>query len=157
EEQEVRVAAALSAGGMNRPAAELLRKAVEGGSGSSALHLRLAGALEVLDNPAGALRHYRAALTLQPDSSPARGRMTALLLALGRNGEAAEALEELVKREPENVTALLMLGRLYAGPLARPRDAAKLLLRVLDLEPHNAAAQELLAICRQAAAAEGED
>lgn len=157
EEREVRVAAALSACGMNRAAAELLRKAVEDGSGSSALHLRLAGALEALDDPAGALQHYRAALALQPDSSPARGRMTALLLALGRNGEAGEALEELVKREPENVTALLMLGRLYAGPLARPRDAAKLLLRVLDLEPQNAAAQELLAICRQAAAAEGED
>jgi tetratricopeptide (TPR) repeat protein len=151
----VRVAAALAAFGLREAAAKALDEAVRSGEETAALHLRLADVLAQMDRSAEALVHYRRAQELDPQSNVAAGRLTALLLTMGRYRQAAEALEALLQREPENVTALLMLARLQGGPLRRPEEAVKTLQRVLELSPDNAAATELLSLLRAPAAGAG--
>jgi tetratricopeptide (TPR) repeat protein len=154
-EPAVRLGAALSAYGLHEGAAEVLREAIGAGQESFAVHMALAGVLEGLKRPADALQHYRQALERQPDSLRARGRLTALLLAAGLHREAAASLEEMVKLEPGNVAVLLMLANLYAGRLNRPDEAAELALRVLEIEPDNTAARDLLALVLEGGAADG--
>ncbi|MHC4480185.1 MAG: tetratricopeptide repeat protein [Planctomycetota bacterium] len=151
----VRVAAALSALGLRDEAADALQAAIDAGGASFSMHYRLAGVLEGLDRQDEALHHYRMALQYEPDSTAARGRIAALLLLGRQSGQAAEVLEEIVEREPRNVTALLMLARLYVEPLDRPREAARLAVRVLRIDPDNAVARDLLALL--GGAGEGEE
>lgn len=147
EGQDVQTAAVFLALGLPEAAAAALQKALESGRDDPGLHVRLAGVLEALNRPDDALGHYREALGLDPASAVVQQRMTALLVALGRYREAAESLERVLKDQPDNVRAMLMLGQLYAGTLGRPERAAPLAQRVLDLEPGNPAAHELLLLC----------
>lgn len=145
-------AAALYAFGLREAAAGVLKRAIEQGQGTFAVHCRLAAVLEDLGRGDEALSEYRKALSLSPGSAEARGRMISLLLSMGRNRDAADALRQVIQKEPENVPALLMLARLCAGPLNRPGEAADLAARVLRIEPQNAAAQDVLMLCRKEAA-----
>jgi tetratricopeptide (TPR) repeat protein len=147
------IASALLAFGLRDRAVEVLTKAIQGGNDTFALRFRLGVTLEGMNRGGEALRQYQQALALQPDSVPAMGRMAALLLAMGRQAEAADVLRKMIGKQPTNVSALLMLAGLYAGPLKRPRDAADFAVRVLDIEPDNTAAQDILALCRQAGSA----
>ena len=104
-----------------------------------------------LERTGEALGHYRAALVHEPDSQAAQDRVAVLLRSMGQNREAAQIMEAILKRNPDSVPTLLALARLYAGPLDRPERGAELALRVLDLQPDNAEARELLAFSRQAA------
>lgn len=149
------IASALSAFGLRNKAMEVLKKAIEAGNDTFALRLRLALIMEGANRGVEALRQYQQALVLQPDSALAMGRMAALLLAMGRQREAADELGKMIEKQPTNVKAILMLATLYAGPLKRPKDAADLAVRVLDMEPGNAAAQDILALCRPTARAGG--
>jgi tetratricopeptide (TPR) repeat protein len=151
QEPAVRMGAALSAFGLREAAVEEFRAAVAEGRGSCAVHLELAGVLEELDRFTEALYHYRKAVDQDPQSDVARRRLTALLLGMGRHREAAAALRDTIQRDPENVAALLKLAGLYAGKLNRPKEAARLASKVLEIEPGNALARDLLALTRRPA------
>jgi len=152
-EPDVRVAVTLARLGMRETAATVLQRAIRDGKESFAVHFELAGILEAQAEKGEALKHYRRALEMEPDSLPARGRMAALLLSMGREAEAADALEKMAEQEPDDVTVLLQLGYLYAR-LKRYDDAAETAERVLRIDPNNADAQALLTLTREAPSAE---
>lgn len=148
EGREVGMAGALYALGMPEAAAKVLKATVAGGVGTFAVRLRLAQVLEELNQRPEALREYREALKLQPDSPEARSRMVGLLLSMAAYSDAATALGQTVAKEPNNVGALVALARLYAGPvLNRPKEAAELAGRALALDPGNREAEDILMLC----------
>jgi predicted Zn-dependent protease len=67
-----------------------------------------------------AARDYEAASLLNPDTAPAVGRA----IVLGPGPEAVGVLEDVVRREPENLTAWRLLAALTKEPdPARSRQA----------------------------------
>jgi tetratricopeptide (TPR) repeat protein len=94
--------------------------------------------LEV-DNPGVEERHYRAALTLDPDLASARLGLARSLAKLHRDDEAIKEYDAYIAANPRDVQGVLGLGeiRLKHGEL----DAARKLIDLaLELEPANAVA-----------------
>ncbi len=149
-EPNIRAALAMARFGLREAAAEVLRNAIEAGQDGFRTQSGLASILEDLDQPQKALVHYRAALSFEPDSVPTLQKVAALQLVLRRFGEAARTLESLVEQRPEDKTVLLLLGNLYAARLQEPRKAGNIAQRILEIDPANADALELLLMSRRA-------
>ncbi|HLE72547.1 MAG TPA: tetratricopeptide repeat protein, partial [Vicinamibacteria bacterium] len=64
-------------------------------------------------------------LSLEPGESHVRSRLAMALESAGRFEEAAQAYEELVRRDPENLTAILRLASFYerSGETGRALEA----------------------------------
>jgi tetratricopeptide (TPR) repeat protein len=153
EESAVRLAAALSSVGLRQAGAVVLQKAVAAGQGTCAVHACLGGILEGMARRPEAVQQYRRALEIEPGSTSTAKRLVALLLKMKRAEEAIEALEQLAEHAPQDKINLLMLGNLYAR-VKRYDDAASTALKVLHLDPNDADAAALLALSREASAAE---
>src|SRR5688572_4301475 len=80
-----------------------------------------AGRLDVPGNAARAEAAFRDARLLTPDTAPDVGRAL-VLQARGRSAAAAALLEDVVRREPDNLTAW---GVLYEVARSRDADAAR--------------------------------
>lgn len=63
---------------------------------------------------AGALRHFEAAVTADPDSVRARTALASLHLREKRNIEARAVWQQLLERKPEDAYAVYQLGRMAA-------------------------------------------
>jgi predicted Zn-dependent protease len=79
-----------------------------------------------------AVRHYEAASFLNPDTGPEVGRALALQ-SQGRAPEARAALEDVVRREPDNLTGWRLLAAITKElDPARSRQAVE---RARELDP----------------------
>jgi tetratricopeptide (TPR) repeat protein len=88
-------------------------------------------------DPRLSLWAYELALAIQPDSADARYNLSLALKAGGYPLDAAEQLQILVQRDPNDARAQLSLGNLYAQQLKQPRRARESYLRVLELNPRH--------------------
>jgi tetratricopeptide (TPR) repeat protein len=60
-----------------------------------------------------AIKHYRAALEADPGASYVNEELTDLYMQSGRLRDAVTAAEDLLQRDPDNLDARRMLGRIY--------------------------------------------
>lgn len=93
-----------------------------------------------------AIRVYRQAVKWNPDNIEARLALAEELLTDGRGQAAENELNRILERDPDNVPVLLRLGEVIAqGRSWWNRTAAvRYWERVLELQPHNAIARQLL-------------
>jgi tetratricopeptide (TPR) repeat protein len=110
------------------------------GSGEAALpppdraqayyHLGLAGIAEEEASTGGhpelatrAIEEYKLALDADPSSPQLNNSLAELYFNLGRTGEAESAARELIKRDPDNLDAHRLLGRIYLRELSEGQNA----------------------------------
>lgn len=84
-----------------------------------------------------ALAASEAALARRPDSAPTRLNFALALDRAGYPLDAAVEAEQVVLARPDDVSAHLLLGNLYAQKLDRPERAREHYLRVIELEPEH--------------------
>ena len=90
-----------------------------------------------------ALRAYETALSIQPDSVDARYYFALALKAAGYANDAVDELNKIVAVHPDEVSAQLALGNLYAQQLRDPARARRHYLKVLELDPHHPQATDI--------------
>ena len=90
-----------------------------------------------------AVEHYRRAIALDPNYVQPKINLASLLAFQGKTGEAVQLCEEAVAAAPASVKARLNLAGLLLEQ-GRKADAEKQLRAVLDMEPGNKYAQEMV-------------
>jgi len=120
-------------------------------------HLNLAVLYENQGKHVLAEEHYRSALRLDPDFTPARLNLARLLNELGRNPDAERVLRDGIARVPDQGELQYSLG-LLLGEEDRLPEAAAALGRAADLMPTRARVRynEALALQRLGRRAEAE-
>lgn len=101
-------------------------------------HLNLAVVYENQRKSTLAEQHYRTALRLDPDFTPARLNLSRLLNGLGRNAEAEGVLKDGLVRVPDQGELHYSLGLLLGEQQERLAEAAAALGRAADLMPDRA-------------------
>jgi len=96
-----------------------------------------------LGNYRQALGAYEMALAIQPDSVDARYNFALALKAAGCVPDAVNELKKLLAANPDEVRAHLALANLYAQKLHDAVQAREHYLRVLELDPNNAQADDI--------------
>jgi tetratricopeptide (TPR) repeat protein len=81
-----------------------------------------------------ALKHYAEAQKLDPESSYLKTQISTVYLRMGRIGEAINTVEDVIKKEPDYIPALKLLGQLYSSQ-KRLDDAIAMYERVLKIDP----------------------
>jgi protein O-mannosyl-transferase len=106
-------------------------------------------ALGEAGQPAESVPHFERALAQAPQSAEIHNNLGSTLRELGRLPEGISHLRQAVTLQPKSVNAWFNLGCAYAqaGQLA---EAAQAFERTLQLKPDHAAAQQNLALVRQA-------
>lgn len=124
---------ALEQGHARRAAASLAR-AIAITPGQPVLHLAMGRALEMEDETAQAVLHYRTVLSLDPGHAEAHARLAELLGRMGRHDEAIGHARSAIAANPAHAEAWNTLGalELRAG---RPEKAAEALRRALEIRP----------------------
>lgn len=115
-----------------------------------ALHLALAGAFAGTPD---AMKHYEAALTLDPNSLPALQGMKRLGKEKEQYAQVQWALERqaaVAPTEAEKIDALLELAELQESKFLKREAAAELYEQVLQIEPAHPAALKALERCYHA-------
>lgn len=113
---------------------EAARKAVELNAGSAPVRLNYATALEYAGRPEEAEREYRAIAAELPDDPNAMRELFAMLKDQNRDEEAQEAIEEAVRRAPNDAElALARAGHLLGQRRHAPAEEAY--RRVLAIDP----------------------
>ena len=77
------------------------------------LYALLAGAEGSKEDIAKAIENYQEALKLDPSASIIFEELTDLYIQTGRLQDAVTQAEDLLKKDPENLDARRMLGRIY--------------------------------------------
>lgn len=90
-----------------------------------------------------ALSAYEKALAIQPGSTDARYNFALTLKSAGYVPDAVNELEKISAASPDEVRVQLALGNLYAQQLHNPVQARKHYLKVLELDPRNAQANDI--------------
>ncbi|MEJ0091495.1 MAG: tetratricopeptide repeat protein [Limisphaerales bacterium] len=90
-----------------------------------------------------ALSAYEMALAIQPYSVNARINFALTLKAAGYASDAVNELKKVAASSPGEVRAQLALGNLYAQQLREPAKARACYLKVLELDPRNAQANDI--------------
>ena len=106
-------------------------------------------------NPVTAERHWRQALSSNPQHAAAREQLAGLLIASGRNAEAQQLLEQGIAQRPEHVPFRLLQAR-AAVEQGNESQALATLERALTDGVHDPELQALLAALYQRAARHGE-
>jgi len=106
-------------------------------------HYNLGLAATEAGNLQTALTAYENALVLVPDSLDARYNFGLLLKRAGYTADASNELEKLLAKYPNDARAHLALANLYAQQLEDNGRAREHYLRVLEIDPHNAQANEI--------------
>jgi tetratricopeptide (TPR) repeat protein len=93
-----------------------------------------------------AVHVFRQAVKWNPDHVDTRMALAEMLLANGQLQAAANELDRILERDPDNVPALLRQGEVVAasGSWWRWNSPVSYWERVLELEPDNATARQLL-------------
>jgi tetratricopeptide (TPR) repeat protein len=97
-----------------------------------------------LQNPGLALRQLQTLAEYYPDDTPANQKIGELDLSLGRSNadyyrQAQDIAKNILTREPQNVSALVLAGDAAAG-LRDDKTAREQLLKAASLDPRNTAA-----------------
>jgi tetratricopeptide (TPR) repeat protein len=108
-------------------------------------HLRLADAYLASDNTKSALLEYVRAADLLPDSTEAQIKAGRLLVNEGYFSEAKTRARIVLKRDPGNVEALLILGNALLA-LRSVDDAIGVIGRALQLDPERAGIHSTLGV-----------
>lgn len=82
-----------------------------------------------------ALLAYETALAIQPDSHDARFNFALVLKRANYPADAADELEKLLMKTPNDANAHYALGNIYAQQLRQPGKAREHYQKVLDLDP----------------------
>ncbi|HEU4383787.1 MAG TPA: tetratricopeptide repeat protein [Anaeromyxobacteraceae bacterium] len=126
-------------------------------AGHAPLQLRAAEmALSRLDDAARARRHLESALRTSPGFAPAAAALAPLLEAAGEWRRLAEVLEVQAgaAAEPsERARFLEAAAEVHSARLEAPREAARLLLRALQLDPRRASTRQALEAAAEKAGA----
>ena len=69
-----------------------------------------------------AIEHYKAALAADPGAGPVSEELTDLYIQAGKLADAVAEAEDLLKRNPENLEARRMLGRIYSRLIQDPQQ-----------------------------------
>jgi tetratricopeptide (TPR) repeat protein len=100
-------------------------------------------ALAASGNLQSALSTYELALAIKPDAMEARFYFGQTLRQANYLVDAAVELEKVVASHPNYGPAHLALANLYARQLRQPARAREHYVKVLELEPHNPAADDI--------------
>ena len=92
----------------------LFSRAIAVTEGNYVAHHNLASALALAGDTAGAERHYREALRIDPGHAPARSALGVLLMDAGRLADAREQQEHALSLEPGSADVRYNLGLLLA-------------------------------------------
>ncbi len=106
-------------------------------------HYNLAWTAYALKDWPTALEAYENALALDADSAIARYNFALSLKQAGYPLDAANELERMLAKNPNDAAAHFSLGNLYAQQLGAPQLARPHYLRVLDLQPEHPQAQQM--------------
>jgi tetratricopeptide (TPR) repeat protein len=134
----------LEAEGYHALAAQAYQTALDANPGNSRVRQRLAETLVNLSEFPRALPHLEACRAANPTDPDVRFSLARCLQALGRDGEAEELLQELVREYPRRGPALLLLARVRLDR-EDPAGAAEFARRDVALEPFNPLAAAALA------------
>ena len=93
-----------------------------------------------IQNHGLALQAWEYALATRSDSVDARYNFALTLKTANYPLDAARELERILKDNPREVRAHLLLGNLYVNPLRQPNMARAHYLKVLELDPQNSQA-----------------
>ncbi len=95
-----------------------------------------------------AIEHYKAALQADPNASSVNEELTDLYIQAGKLADAVTEAEDMLKRNPDNLEARRMLGRIYArliqdGNSSKPneermRQAIEQFQKVVEKDPKDA-------------------
>jgi Tfp pilus assembly protein PilF len=131
-------------------AADAFKKAIEIAPDFAEAHLRLAMSYDVLQQKKEAEEEYKKAAetyqkSLRQDSKDAKAfyNMALAYNKLGKMDEAAKALRQAVKLEPENDDYQYEFG-LALGHVAQYQEAVNALEKALEINPDNYRAQDAL-------------
>jgi len=110
--------------GKSHEAVNFYKKALTAEGNSAVTHYLMSEALEKLDSPddAGAEKHLRRALSLDPGFQQARLALGKLFLRANRFEDAARELEGVIQSDPKIAEAYYQLGRAYSR-LKRKEEA----------------------------------
>jgi tetratricopeptide (TPR) repeat protein len=117
-------------------------------------HFSLGKMYQLRESYPAALKEFRAALDLDPDSSGVRIAMAETMLQMGDFSKAVDVLQEAVRIDPDSVDAHLMLGRIFSSVHSADRTQSKALAefeKVLEIDPENLEALQGAAELRDAA------
>jgi Tfp pilus assembly protein PilF len=84
-----------------------------------------------------ALINYEYTLAIKPDSGDARYNFALLLRQANYSADAANELEKLVSRTPNDARAHLVLGSIYADQLQDTGKARQHYTKLLEVDPRN--------------------
>ena len=102
--------------------------------------------------PARSLKHHKRAVELAPDNLTYKKNLAGLYLTdSATQDDAVFLLTEIIKAHPRDIETLFTLGKICRD-LDRPEESKIFLKRLLEFEPWNLAAQELLQLSGEAAA-----
>lgn len=130
-----------------------LRKALELDPKLIVAHQRLAHMLTTLGKVDEANGHLTAALALEPDLAVARLQLARNHFGTGKLPEALVAVNELLRREPGHLEAILMRGRVLAGqnqPDAARQDFGRVIVAAAAAPSQRAEAFFNLGLIHQA-------
>jgi tetratricopeptide (TPR) repeat protein len=82
-----------------------------------------------------ALRAYEYALSIRPDHRDSRFNLSLALKQRDHLRDAARELETLLRQDKTDLPALLQLGELYSGPLARPVRTRSIYQQIIQHHP----------------------
>jgi tetratricopeptide (TPR) repeat protein len=118
---------------------ELLHRALEADPDHYATHLNLSRAYQAINDAPRAIEHANRSLELNPSSEEAHQQLIQLLLAQGRETEAAAVLEAALSSGVGGIGARVLLGRIQLR-LEQWREAQESFQMVLQSAPDHAGA-----------------
>jgi tetratricopeptide (TPR) repeat protein len=118
----------------------LFAHAIEVTDDNRVAHHNLATALALGGDLAGAERHYREAVRIEPRYAAARSALGVVLARQGRLPEALDQQQEALRLAPSSADAHLNVGLLVAR-MGRPAEAAARYAEAVRLDPTLAEAQ----------------
>ncbi len=116
-------------------------------------HFSLGKMYQLRESYPMALKEFREALDLDPNSGEVRVAMAETMLQMGDISKAVDVLEEAVRIDPHSVDAHLMLGRIFADVHSADGMRRKALAefdKVLEIDPQNLEALQNAAELRAA-------
>jgi arylsulfatase A-like enzyme/Tfp pilus assembly protein PilF len=125
--------------GRHRDAAARLEPLVRAEPGNVAFRLQLAESSRRAGDLAGAERHYRALLDLDPDRAETWYHFGVALNDQGRHADAVDAFARAIELEPERAAAHNLLGIAYLA-LGRLEDARAAFETAIEKNPDDARA-----------------
>jgi putative PEP-CTERM system TPR-repeat lipoprotein len=112
-------------------------------------HLKLADAYRALGNTRAAFPEYIRAADMLPDNTEAQLRAGNLLVNGGFFADAKARARSVLKREPQNVAALVLLGNALAG-LREVDEGLGVLGRAIQVDPERAGVYANLGVFQMA-------